>query len=111
MAALMAGQSITEVAKAYKIPRGTVSYWSAQADRPLDQADPSTKKEIGELILGYLKVTLQTLAVQQTVFADQDWLRKQPASELAVLHGVSADKAIRLLEALSGDDDAEPGLS
>jgi transposase-like protein len=104
MAALLAGQSIAEVAEAYNIPQGTVAYWSAKMDRPLDQGDPSTKKEIGDLILEYLRVTLRTLAEQQRVFADAKWLKLQPASELAVLHGVSADKAIRLLEALSADD-------
>ena len=108
MAAMLAGQSVSEVAKAYGIPRGTVCYWSAQMDRSAYQSCPSTKKEIGDLILAYLKVTLETLAVQQRVFADEKWLRLQPASELAVLHGVSADKAIRLLEALA-ESGEEPG--
>ncbi len=33
-------------------------------------------------------------------FRDEDWLYKQDASELTVLHGVVSDKTIRLLEAL-----------
>lgn len=105
MAAMLAGQSVSEVARAYNIPRGTVARWSQQVDRSGYETDRNTKKEIGDLILAYLKTTLQTLAAQQRVFADEKWLRQQPASELAVLHGVSADKAIRLLEALAESEE------
>ncbi len=64
------------------------------------------KKEIGELILGYLAVSLSTLKKQAAFFADEKWLRKQDASSVAVLHGVLADKVIRLLEALAPGADA-----
>ncbi|HOW77939.1 MAG TPA: hypothetical protein PK406_00675 [Verrucomicrobiota bacterium] len=104
MAALLAGQSISQVAEEYHLPRGTVSYWSGLIDRS-QPTNPSTKKEIGALILEYLRANLVTLTAQMRVFSDVAWLKKQPASELAVLHGVCADKAIRLLEAFSGDTD------
>lgn len=98
MAALLAGQSISSVAQEYQIPRGTVCKWSASMRRT--QADGITKKpEIGDLLTRYLEANLQALAKQMEVFSDVDWLKKQPASELAVLHGVMADKSIRLLEA------------
>ena len=44
-------------------------------------------------------------------FGDPEWLKKQSAGELAVLHGVAVDKGIRLLEALEaggGDAVADP---
>jgi hypothetical protein len=47
----------------------------------------------------YLNEALETLAAQQIFFRNPEWLAKQPASDLAVLHGVSADKVIRILEA------------
>lgn len=110
MAALLAGQSINEVAKSYSIPRGTVANWAGQTGRK--QLDATTKKEaLGELILVYLQENLCTLAVQSKHFRDLTWLKKQPASELAVLHGVIADKTIRILAALEPISDANDGTN
>lgn len=106
MAALLTGQSIHEVARSYRVPVTTVREWQ----RHLGTADEVVRSEktagLGDLLADYLRESLTTLAVQVRVFRDEDWLRKQDASDLAVLHGVSVDKAVRLLEALdSGDAD------
>ena len=50
----------------------------------------------------YLKGSLHTLQEQARFFADAEWLRKQDAADVAVLHGVLTDKVVRLLEALEG---------
>lgn len=105
MAALLAGQSISEAAGQYGVPIGTVKGWSRGTDRPRVQLDASTKNEIGELLLAYVRKALTTLTAQLEVFADGVWLRKQGASDLAVLHGVGTDKVIRLLEAMGTPDD------
>lgn len=112
MAALLAGQSVTQVAEQYQIPRGTIAKWSAKLDRSgnnteTGETEGNTKNRIGELLLGYVQSTLETLTAQQKVFSDEAWLRTQPASELAVLHGVCADKAIRLIDAMSRRAEAE----
>ena len=106
MAALLAGQGIQEVAKQYKIPEGTIKAWkSRQKDASQVAAVAAGKKEeIGELLLEYLRTNLRTLKAQTVVFSDPLWLAKQDAGEVAVLHGVMTDKAIRLLEALSRAD-------
>jgi len=99
VAALLTGQSIDAVAETYRIPRSTVGGWSAALNR--DNLISDTKKEaIGDLILAYLTTALETLSIQAKAFADREWLKQQSASEVAVLHGVLADKTIRLLEAL-----------
>ena len=98
MAALLTGQSVSSVARDWNMPKGTVSRWKYEAQ---GVADP--KSEIGELLLDYLRAALRTLCVQQEMFSDQTYLRKQPASELAVLHGVIADKAIRILEGIAAN--------
>lgn len=104
MAALLAGQSVSAVAREYKIPKGTVSGWKKQAE---EKSNNSTqKKEIGSLLLDYLRTNLQTLKKQSEVFSDERWLKKQSASEVAVLHGVLADKTIRLLEALADQEES-----
>ncbi len=107
MAALLAGQSVSEVADKYNIPRGTVCKWSSRKNVIVKESEPEPKREIGDLLLDYLRATITTLKSQAEVFGEKDWIRRQPASELAVLHGVAADKAIRLLEALVKRDEAE----
>ena len=100
MAALLTGQGVGEIAKAYKLPESTVRLWRESI--PEDEyAKVCAKKEddFGDLVGHYLRETLITLAVQVQQFRKPDWLEKQPASEAAVLHGVLTDKAIRLLEA------------
>jgi transposase-like protein len=103
MAALLTGQSISEVAKEYEIPVGTVKGWRSKAGS--DQPVPTQKKaKVGDLLVEYLETSLATLRVQSQKFGDADWIEKQPASEMAVLHGVMADKTIRILEALGNSE-------
>lgn len=110
MAALLTGQSVSSVAREYNIPKGTVAYWRATVQQiPTQKADPG---QIGALLLDYVHAALDTLTKQMHVFSDEAWLKRQPASEVAVLHGVIADKTIRLLEGLadsaeSQDDDMD----
>lgn len=111
LAALLAGQSFGEVARLYGVPVGTLKSWKArtQAASGVVAPDASEKRQrIGELLLEYLQTTIETLVVQQQVFRDKEWLLKQSAAEVATLHGLTVDKAVRLLEGLA-DDTAEPG--
>jgi transposase-like protein len=105
MAALLAGQSVAEVAKQYDINPATVRSWKSRQQNGEGVAIVATQKkeEIGDLLFDYLRTILKSLRVQAEFFSDKNWLKKQQANELAVLHGVTTDKAIRLLEALEGD--------
>jgi transposase-like protein len=97
MAALLSGQSVNQVSKEYSIPKATVSRWK-------NGGVPSygtQKKEIGALLVSYLSTSLETLEAQARMFKNEEWLKKQNAADVAVLHGVVTDKAIRLLEALA----------
>lgn len=106
MAALLAGQSVSSVAKQYEIPKGTVSRWNKLAQQKRQEAaggpPERTQKSLDELLYGYVEENLVTLRTQARVFRDEQWLKKQNASEVAVLHGVIADKTVRLLEAFGG---------
>lgn len=110
LAALLAGQSPAQVAATFGIPVGTLKSWKSRQRNGDGVATVATEKKerIGDLLLDYLEEGLTTLREQVKVFRDADWLKKQSASELAVLHGVIADKQVRLLEALAdaGDDEA-----
>ena len=105
MAALLTGQSVTQVAKEYEIPPGTVSNWKRKAWEAAGDgfgaSEGLPREELGALLLDYLRASLKALRIQAELFADQEWLQKQTAAEVAILHGVMTDKAVRLLEALS----------
>src|SRR5690606_22248922 len=97
MAALLVGQGVAEVAKEYRLPQSTVSRWKAEA-----RSEAGLSEDIGELLLTYLRQSLSTLRAQAEFFGNTDWLRRQKAADVAVLHGVMTDKAVRLLEAMEG---------
>jgi transposase-like protein len=104
MAALLAGQSVSSAAQEYKIPKGTVSDWRRAATAkimPEGVVEEPTQKgtSLDQLLLSYVETNLETLRAQSEFFRGQQWLSRQQASELAVLHGVIADKTIRILEA------------
>jgi len=100
MAALLAGQSISSVAKEYNIPKGTVSGWKKRASGVASLATQK-KQDVGNLILSLLLAELTTLKQMTDAFADEKWIYKQNAADVAVLYGVMQDKAFRKLEALS----------
>lgn len=112
MAALLAGQAITYVAKEYQLPRSTVGKWRKQLAARV-HADVEQKTASGatldELLQSYVETNLVTLREQSVFFRDRQWLSRQSASELAVLHGVLADKTVRILEAYGGSGDANAG--
>lgn len=103
LAALLTGQSVAEVAKAYDVNPATVRSWKSRQQNGASVAIVATQKkeEIGDLLFDYLQTMLRSLKVQAEHFGDKNWLSRQSADALAVLHGVSVDKAIRLLEALA----------
>jgi transposase-like protein len=104
LSALLAGQGVTDVARSFGIPEGTVkSWWSRQRNGENVATVATPKREvIGEMLVGYLEETIATMRAQLKVFADESYIKKQSAADAAVLHGVIADKGFRLLEALDG---------
>lgn len=121
VAAVLEGQSMSAVAREYRIPKGTVSSW---VKRNVDLApvsgvvdgggrelrDPkkeNRREQIGDLIIDNLEAQLNATKMMATAIQDEDWIRKQPASEIAVLFGVISDKTFRILEALPDDEEEE----
>ena len=106
MAALLTGQSVSSVAREYSIPKGTVSGWKRQAQGVAGVATQK-KERIGELIIEYVEAALDSLRSQVEAVGNEKYINKQSASELAVLHGVIADKAIRILEGIAESGGAD----
>jgi transposase-like protein len=114
MAALLAGQSISSVARQYEIPKGTVSGWQKQAGNPLGAlvnpspgvATVATQKkqdEILELLLDLVIAQLKSQIALANHLADKTWLMEQDASALGAALGISNDKVFRLLQTLNND--------
>lgn len=115
MAALLNGQSIDVVAKKYDIPRGTVSSWATRERNAMRANDSLIVEEqqerISHLIVDNVETMLVTTKEMLDVVRDKTWLKKQSASEVAVLFGVISDKTYRLLEALpSGSEYVADGV-
>ena len=62
--------------------------------------DDGTRAEIGDMILTYLRASLYSLTQQAELMADRDYLSAQDIKDIAVAHGIMADKTIRILSAL-----------
>lgn len=109
MAALLAGQGVTEIAEKYKINPATIRSWKSRQQNGETVATVATEKRqrIGDLILEGLEAQLMATKAMADVFADKDWIRKQEASQVAILFGVISDKTYRILEALPDTTDAE----
>lgn len=106
MAALLSGQAVNHVAKQYNISASTIRNWKA-ATKLQNTLDQEQQYEIGDMLLAYLREILGALKKQATHFGNATWLNSQSADSLAVLHGVAADKAIRIIEALAGNENQE----
>ena len=107
MAAILVGQSVTQVETAYEIPKRTVSNWErkgweAAADG-FGASEGLTQVELGVLVLDYLRARLKAPCRQAELFSNKEWPQQQSTTEVAILHGVMTDKAVRLLEALPFD--------
>lgn len=98
VAALLAGQSVHEVARDYGVNRASVIAWRRAAGLPGVQ--PQNQDEIGALVADVLRNLLITVSVLAERSCDEEWFRKQDASDIAVLAGVFTDKSVRILEAL-----------
>lgn len=103
MAALLAGQGIGEVAKSFKVPRTTVNDWYREASGLTEKNRHKKGSRIAELVEALLETNLETLRLQSASFRDEAWFKGHPPSDVAILHGVVADKTFRILDAYRGD--------
>lgn len=101
---LIIGQGAT--AAKYNIPRSTLALWQNKYD--IGQNLTLKRDRIGTLAAAYLEANLQALTAQAYVASQPEYINRQSAENLAILHGVMADKSIRLLEALQSGGSHEP---
>ena len=116
MAALLAGQSASSIAKEFDIPRGTVAAWQNRKTDPIvaSVATGAAQKidEVKGLVLDLLIAQLKSQISLAEHAGDRNWLASQDASAVAMLLGVENDKVFRLLEAMNrvGDESGPAGV-
>lgn len=98
MAALLAGQSVTDVSKEYEVPRGTVAGWSSKLNEAGVPTVSNTKKEeFGERLLQLANTIIDAQLSMLQVMAEKDYLRQQDLAQLATAMGITNDKLDRLM--------------
>lgn len=105
VACLLTGQSVTEIARQYKLDKSVVSrIKTGMMPETLQQVATEKRENLDNLILCALESNLKALNSIATVVAEADYVRKQPAESIGVLYGILSDKAIRIIEAAQASD-------
>jgi transposase-like protein len=103
IAALLLGSGVMEIARELDLPESSVrNYKRTLTPEQIAELNAKKGQRLDDLVFDYLQENLTTLRVQSKLLRDESYVAKQPASEMATLHGVMADKAVRLLEAVTG---------
>jgi transposase-like protein len=105
LAALLAGQSVSAIAREHNVPRTTILGWKQRQTDPVflaveSVATPKKTDLIPDLVLDLMIARLQSQIALAKHVSDPQWLKNQSADEIAILVGVQDDKLYRLLEAL-----------
>jgi len=111
VAAVLAGQALTEVARRYGLSKQTVNEW-VQADPRTVRTDHQARAaQITDRLFDILNVHLDTLSAQLQAATRPAWLEKQSAAELAALVAVERDTTLRLLAGLFPVEPERPELA
>lgn len=111
VAAVLAGESVSSVAKQFGVSRAAIVEWRDKTGitgevTPVAQ---QKKHDLGMQVYGLLEDSIAHLRFQLRVTADEEWIKRQTANDLAIYHGVIADKTVRLLAAFRPPDDDSRG--
>jgi transposase len=100
IAALLAGQGVGEVAKAYKLPESTIYHIKSNlSDEEFVKLRNKKREKLADLIESHLTASLNAAIRIADKTQDGKWLNKQSADSLGTFFGITTDKAVRILEA------------
>lgn len=109
IAALLSGQGVNDIARAYNLPPATVSRLKSEiADEKLEQVGTEKRERIDDLLLDCMSENLRALNRIVKTSSDAEYIKKQPAESVAVLYREIASTTVRLLEAASAVGAGEP---
>jgi transposase-like protein len=107
VAALRAGEGVAAVARTLDIPESTVRTWGAQHGLDFEEIRAEKKQALEELIAEYMTEGFKTLIAQVQALRDPTYLKQYSPENVAMSHGIMADKLIRVLEAHAAAQPAE----
>lgn len=99
LAALRCGTVFSDVARRFSIPKATLSGWAKTAGIDIEQLRTEKKQALADLIAEYMTTGFKALIAQNIAASDPDYIKRYSPESLAILHGVMADKQLRVLEA------------
>ena len=101
IALLLQGQVPSAIEKTTGVSKWTIYKWKREGDvsQALKDMEEERRAEIEGLMFEYVTTGLRSLRKQAEVMGEDDWIRKQNAEGLAIVHGVAFDKVVRVLEA------------
>ena len=102
VAALLVGGRPRVVAREHGIPESTISTWRSRlkTGKLRHEKRAGGRSDFGQLLSESLEASLRSLIAQSRFAADPEWIRRQPADELAVFFGTLFDRTMRMLELL-----------
>ena len=97
----MAGASQKQLVTAFGVPQSTVRTWIRDRIRvaPKKQ-DELAPYDLDAMAVGLVDGSVRAVTAIFGVTADDTWLKRQNAADLAILAGVISDKLYRLLGAI-----------
>ena len=100
IARLLVGDTPTAIRKDYpNVGLQTIYTWRGELDQTV--INGNKRDRLDDLIEENLALQLQALSNIAAQTRRQEWLDRQSADQLAVLHGVIADKVYRILSTVS----------
>lgn len=98
MAALLLGQPAAQIAHQFGLPVATVRRWEAAYDisNPIKRRD-----NLSEMLLVFVEQELASLMSISIATSDEEWIKDQSASDLAMFVGAKQDRLMKILEAYS----------
>lgn len=102
IAALMAGMSISDASRQFKLPKTTVARLRSElGSETVVQIGTAKRERINDLLVGLLAANVGALTRFADTTSAQDYIRQQTAEGMSALYGRIADTTLRLLEAAS----------
>jgi len=112
MAALLQGQGVNEIARAYKLSSATVSgIKNSLLPEHVEQLQTQKRETLDVLLLEAVSANVRTLTKIAEAVSDPKYITSQPAESIGMLYGILADKAVRFLEAASAANISDPKLA
>lgn len=106
-----AGSSLNQLAQQFKIPKSTIQTWAEAHPRTMliPKQNSLADYDLDGMAVELLDGSLGAIRAIQRAPADEAWLKRQDAQQLAILYGVISDKLYRLLGAIQRNDGERAG--